>query len=383
MRYEFDKLIDRHNSDSTKWRRYDADVLPLWTADMDFASPAPVIEALHRRVDHGVFGYCVDSAELRETVAERLAALHDWQVQPSEILLQSGVIGGFQRVCAVAATQQEGVLVQPPVYPPILEAPRHNGSVHQEAQLARLPDGRYEIDFDALEATIDQRTRVLILCNPHNPVGRVFTRHELERVAEICLRRGLLVCSDEIHCDLLYPGMAHTPVASLDAEIAARSVTLMAPSKTFNVAGLRCSLAVIPDEKLRRRIQAEKTRHFAEVNTLGIVAALAAYRDGQEWLNQVLDYLLKNRDLVVRFVQHELPGMQVLAPEATYLAWIDCRKSGIPGSAYQFFLHHARVALQDGADFGPGGEGFVRLNFGCPRSTLLQALERMKAALET
>lgn len=381
MRYDFDRIIDRRTSDSTKWRQYDADVLPLWTADMDFESPAPVLEALRERVDHGVFGYCVEPDELREVVAERLARLYGWHVQPDAILFQTGVLTGFQQVCRAVATAADGVLVQPPVYPPIFGAPAHNGSVHQEAPLVRRQDGWYEIDFEAFESAITPQTRVFILCNPHNPVGRVFTREELERLAEICLRHNVVICSDEIHCDLVFRGNRHTPIASLGPEVASQSVTLIAPSKTFNVAGLRCSMAIVPDAGLRRRLQDEHTKTFAAVNILGLTAAQAAYRDGQDWLEQALEYLEGNRDFLVDYVRRELPGLATFASEATYLAWLDCRQSGIEGNAYRFFLERARVALQDGAIFGTTGSGFVRLNFGCPRAALVEALERMKAAL--
>ena len=379
MTYDFDRVIDRRHSDSTKWRVYGPDVLPLWTADMDFRAPEPVITALRARAEHGVFGYCYEPPELREVIVERLARLYGWRVEPEAVVFQTGVLVGFQHVCRVAATAADGVLVQPPVYPPIFDAPRHNGSIHQEAPLVLRPDGRWEIDFDAFEAAATDRTRVLILCNPHNPVGRVFGRADLERLAAICLRRDILICSDEIHCDLVFEGHRHVPIASLDLEVARRSVTLMAPSKTFNVPGLRCSFVIIPDPDLRRRFGGDGD--FSEINIMGLVAALSAYRDGQEWLDQLLAYLQANRDFVADYVRRELPGIEMVAPEATYLAWMDCRRSGITGSPQEFFLERARVALHDGAWFGTRGEGFVRLNFGCPRSALAEALERMKAAL--
>ncbi len=378
---DFDKIIDRRHSDSTKWNVYPEDVLPLWTADMDFRVPSAVVDALRARAEHGVFGYCREPAELRELLAERLARLYHWQVRPEEILLQTGVLVAFQHVCAVAATQSEGVLVQPPVYPPIYGAPAFNKSIHQEAPLHQRPDGTYEIDFDAFEAAITDNTRVFILCNPHNPVGRAYTRAELERLAEICLRHDVLICSDEIHCDLLAPGVRHTPIASIAAEIAGRTVTLMAPSKTFNVPGLRCSFAIVPDRALRKRLARPSAADFSEVNNFGLAASIAAYRDGQPWVDQLLAYLDGNRRAVIEYVRREMPGIRVAASEATYLAWLDCRDSGIEGSPYKFFLEKARVALSDGPAFGTGGKGFVRLNFGCPRATLMEALRRMKAAI--
>ena len=377
----FDRIIDRRHSDSTKWNIYPEGVLPLWTADMDFRVPEPVVDALRARADHGVFGYCTEPAELRALLVARLARLYGWRVEPEAIIFQTGVLVSFQDVCRVAAAAGEGVLVQPPVYPPIYGAPAHNRSIHQEAPLRRNDDGTYDIDFDAFEAAITERTRVFILCNPHNPVGRVFTRRELETLAEVCLRHNVLICADEIHCDLLAPGVTHTPIASLAPEIARRTVTLMAPSKTFNVPGLRFSFGIVPDPELRRRLTKPYAADFSDVNNFGLAAAIAAYRDGQLWLDALLGYLAGNRDAVVDFVRRELPRITTCAPEATYLAWLDCRESGIPGNAYQFFLERARVALSDGPSFGTGGEGFVRLNFGCPRATLMEALGRMKAAL--
>jgi cystathionine beta-lyase len=333
-------------------------------------------------VAHGVFGYCVESAALREVIVERMARLYGWHLRPVDIVFQTGVHHGLHSVCRATAAPGDRILYQPPVYPPIHAAPAHTGCVGVGAVLTERPDGAWEIDFDRFEAAIAPAARLFILCNPHNPVGRVFGPGELERLAEICLRHDVLICSDEIHADLLFSGFAHTPIASLAPEIAARTITLVAPSKTFNLAGLRCSFAIAQDAGLRRALQPAEEKEFAEVNVLGQVAALAAYRDGQEWLDRLLRYLEANRDRVTSFVRGELEGVAVRPAEATYLAWLDCRRAGIEGSPYRFFLERARVGLQDGAWFGPGGEGFVRLNFGCPRSVLDEALARMKRALE-
>lgn len=381
MTYDFDEPIDRVGTDSTKWHVYAPGVIPLWTADMDFRVPEPVIAALRARVDHGVFGYCFEPPELRDAIVERLERLYGWRVPANAILFGTGVVTALHRVCRAAAAGADGILVQTPVYQPILGAAAHNGSVGQQAPLVQGEDGRWEIDFDAFEAAITGQTRVFILCNPHNPVGRVFTRAELGRLAEACLRRNVLICSDEIHCDLVFPGHAHTPVASIDPEIARHCVTLMAPSKTFNVPGLRCSFAIVTDPAWRRALAGEESGWFSEVNNLGLAAALAAYRDGQEWLDQAMAYLAANRNYAAEFVRREMPGVSMTLPEATYLAWLDCRRCGIDGNPQQFFLERARVALQDGEWFGPGGEGFTRLNFGCTRATLTEALERMQAAL--
>jgi cystathionine beta-lyase len=385
MPYNFDQLVDRRRSDSTKWHKYDADVLPLWIADMDFPSPEPVIRALRQRVEHGCFGYSMELPEFNETVVERLHRRYGWSVSPEALVVLPGVIAGFNLACRVATAPGDGLLLQVPLYPPILRVPGNVGLSSDEAELRRQPDGRYVIDFDAFEAAITPRTRAFVLCNPHNPVGRVFTTDELTRMAEICLRHNLVICADEIHCDLLFSGHRHVPIASLAAEIAERTITLMAPSKTFNLPGLKCAFAIIPDAELREKFKAARADLVPQmVNVLGYTAALAAYRDGQPWLDELLRYLEANRDVVSQYVQAHLPGVTVGKPEGTYLAWLDCRQAPIPdGDPYTFFLDKARVALNDGATFGRGGQGFVRLNFGCPRLLLLQALERLQKALET
>lgn len=382
MTHDFDAPIDRRASDSVKWRRYPEDVLPLWVADADFRAPAAVLSALHRRVEHGVFGYGEVLPEVRQAVLDYLAERYAWRVQPEEVIFLPGVIPGFNMACRAVSAPGDGVLVQTPVYPPILEAARHAGLTRDEMQLTQQPDGQYGIDFAAFEAAITARTRIFILCNPHNPVGRVFRRAELERMAEICLRRGVILCADEIHCDLVYDGQRHLPIASLDPEVARRTITLMAPSKTYNIPGLHCALAVVQDAELRARFKAARAGLVPDVNVLGLVATGAAYRHGQAWLADLLAYLQANRDWLYQAVHSRLPGLRMSRPEGTFLAWIDCRQAGIPGNPYQFFLERARVALGDGASFGRGGEGFVRLNFGCRRATLMEAVQRMEAALK-
>lgn len=380
MPYNFDHLLDRRSSDSLKWNLYDAEVLPLWVADMDFVSPEPVLRALHARIDHGVFGYGKTPAELREVIVERLARLYGWRVTPEDLVFLPGVVPGFNLAARALTTPGDGLLIQTPVYPPFLEVPAHAGLTLNSMELTRRADGYYEIDFDVFTACA-ARSRLFLLCNPHNPVGRAFHEDELHQMAELCLRHGVTLCSDEIHCDLLFSGTRHIPIAALDPEIAAQTITLMAPSKTYNIAGLECSFAVIQNPDLRRRFEAARQGMVPGCNLLGYVAALAAYRDGQEWLDEVLRYLEANRDFLRQFVAAELPGITLSPPEATYLAWLDCRALELPGKPCDFFRERARVGLNDGATFGPGGEGFVRLNFGCPRATLTEALTRMKTAL--
>jgi cystathionine beta-lyase len=248
-------------------------------------------------------------------------------------------------------------------------------------ELTHCADGRYEIDFELMEHTITPRTRVFMLCNPHNPVGRVYTRAELEQMAELCLRHEIFICADEIHCELLYKGIEHAPIAALAPEVAQRTITLMAPSKTFNIAGLHCSVAIIENETLREQFVAAKRGLVSSISITGYVAALAAYRDGQPWLDALLRYLEGNRDLVTRHVNERLPGVSMAKPEGTYLAWLDCRKADIGDNTHEFFLEKARVALNEGSIFGQGGQGFARLNFGCCREILQEALSRMEDAL--
>jgi cystathionine beta-lyase len=382
MSYDFDGVIDRLQTESHKWHKYPSDVLPLWVADMDFRSPEPVIRALRERVEHGVFGYGLEQPEFYEVFLDRLQKRYGWRVSRDAILLIPGVIPGFNVACRALTTPGDGLLLQTPMYPPILRVPENVGLSSDEMELSHPADGRYVIDFDRFETAIRERTRVFLLCNPHNPVGRVYRREELTRMAEICLRRGLWICADEIHCELTFSGQQHVPIASLDPEIADCTVTLMAPSKTFNLAGLKCSVAIIPNAALREKFVAAQADMVRAVNILGYTAALAAYRDGQPWLDELLRYLETNRDLVVEFARSRMRGVRMAPPEATYLAWLDCREVELPGDdPYSFFLEQARVALNDGKAFGRGGQGFVRLNFGCPRATLTQALERMAAAL--
>jgi cystathionine beta-lyase len=265
----------------------------------------------------------------------------------------------------------------------MLYAPGGAGLTNDEMELTRCLDGRYEVDFELFERTISDRTCIFMLCNPHNPVGRAFRREELAEMAEVCLRHDILICSDEIHCDLVFEGTEHLPIATLGPEVADQTITLMAPSKTFNVPGLKCSLAIVQNADLRKTLAETHTGLVHGINVMGYTAALAAYRDGQPWLDEVLAYLAANLDLLVEYANTHLPGVSMSRPEATYLAWLSCHEAGIPGNPYEFFLKEARVAMNDGERYGQGGEGFVRLNFGCPRSRLTEALDRMKEALGT
>jgi cysteine-S-conjugate beta-lyase len=381
MPCDFDFLPDRRNTECAKWRQYDDDVLPMWVADMDFLSPEPVIRALRERVEHGVFGYPCEPDELRQVIIDHLSNKYHWTVTAEDVLIMPGVVNGFNLASQAIAKPGDGVLIQTPVYPPFFGAQRHACAISQQAELTRLENGAYSIDFEKFEQAITDQTRIFILCNPHNPVGRVFRQDELEKMAEICLRHGITICSDEIHCDLVFSGHQHIPMAALNPEIARNTITLMAPSKTYNIAGLSCSIAVIQNKELRHTFLKAGRGLIGGVNILGQVAALAAFKEGQPWLDELLCYLEANRDFLYEYVSQEFPGISMGLPEATYLAWLDCRQSGIQGNPHDFFLEKARVAMNKGDDFGANGQGFVRMNFGCPRPILVEALERMKKAL--
>lgn len=381
MTLSFDTTYDRRSSDSIKWNYYEKDVLPLWVADMDFKVAEPILQALHARVEHGIFGYGGITEALSEAICSRLERLYAWKVKPDEIVMIPGVIAGFNLACQAFAGEGKGVALQTPAYMPFLSAAQNAKAISQESELAQDAAGRYEIDYERLVASLDERTRVFILCNPHNPVGRVWTRKELERLGEILLERNAVICSDEIHSDLIFEGYRHIPIASLSPELARQTITLMSPSKSFNLPGLYCSFAVIQNPKLRAEFDAARRGLAGHSNLFGYVAAEAAYRLGEDWLSELLVYLQTNRDGLEKYIREELPELRMLKPEGTYLAWIDCRQAGLGPKPGDFFHKVARVGLNEGSAFGQGGEGFVRLNFGCPRTTLLEALDRMKHAL--
>lgn len=386
MKYNFDQHIERRGSDSIKWSRHDDDVLPMWVADMDFAAAEPVSRLLRARVEEGVFGYGRAIPELLEVICGRLRRLYDWEVTPDAIVFFPGLVSALNVACLAIGHQGDGVLLQPPVYFPFLDAVTNQGRSQQHSPLTRSVDGGsiyYDVDYDALEEVISARTRLFLLSNPHNPTGQMYGRYDLERMADICMRHDLVICSDEIHCELLLDGQHHQPIATLSPEIAERCITLMAPSKTFNLAGLSCGFAIIQNHNLRSRLEAARVGMVPRaVNVMGYVGALAALRDGDEWLGQLLPYLAANRDYLVEYITEYMPAILSTRPQATYLAWLDCNLAGIDGNPREFFLDRAKVALNDGEPFGPGGKGFVRINFACPRSTLTEAVERMRAALE-
>ncbi|HBM29961.1 MAG TPA: aspartate aminotransferase [Halomonas sp.] len=386
MAFDFATPVERRAPEgqyaSQKWHRYAADVLPLWVADMDFHSPPAVIDALQRRVAHGVYGYGEVPATLSEALCQWSAHHYAWSIEPEWQQWLPGVVPALH-FAAMALTQPgEGVLTIAPIYPPFLAVAERTGRLAQQAMLAEpaAPGEPWRLDIEALEAAITPQTRLLLWCHPHNPTGRVWTLRELEQLAAVVERHDLWVVSDELHCDLLLDeGVRHRPLAALFPELAKRTITLWAPSKTFNLAGLTSACAVIPDPTLRHRF-AEATKGFLpDGNVLGLVAAEAAYREGEPWRQALLDVLRRHRTALEARVA-TWPGVSLSAPESTYLAWLDMRDAGLGETPAQTLLEKAGVALSEGAAFGC--PGFVRLNFGTTASQLEAALSRMDALLK-
>jgi cystathionine beta-lyase len=371
---DFDTPIDRSATASFKWETYGPGVLPLWVADMDFASPPAVIAALEARARHGVYGYTIASEEMVEALAGHLARRYGWRIEGDWLVWLPSVVPGVSVTCRAFAAPGEAVMLITPAYPPFLEKLPPQG-----LRLVRVPaspsgPAPWRLPLDEMEEALTPDTRVLVFCHPHNPLGRVWRRGELEAVVGFCRRHDLILCSDEIHCDLVLDDLPHFPMAGLSPEAARRTITLMSPSKAFNLPGLNFAFAIVPDDDVRRRVRDAAAGLLPETGCFALTAAEAAYRDGGPWLAALLQYLRGNRDLVERFVAEELAPLTTTHVEATYLAWVDARGLGSADPARAF--REAGVALSDGADFG--APGWLRLNFGCPRSTLEEALERMK-----
>jgi len=385
MNFNFDTPPERRGTDSQKWQKYAGrDILPLWVADMDFAAPPAVVQALQERVAHGIFGYARPIPSQVESVIEMLATRHGWTIDPDWIVWLPGLVVGLNVTALAAAGPGEEILCLTPVYPPFMSAPKNTG--RHSVSVPFVLDARnqrWEIDWDGLERAVTPRTKAFFLCSPHNPLARVFTRAELERIGEFCVRHELVLCSDEIHCDLILdPSLRHIPTGTLAPEIARRTITLMAPSKTYNVPGLGCALAIIPNPELRRRFVQATTGIVAEVNLLGYVACEAAFRHGEPWRQALLTRLRANRDEVLASVKRDLPGIRIEAPiEATYLAWMNVKDLGLPDPIGHFEAHG--VGLSEGRFFGARPGEHVRLNFGCTLATLQEALLRMKRALSS
>ncbi|MGH8021105.1 MAG: MalY/PatB family protein [Opitutaceae bacterium] len=378
MSYDFSSLESRHGTDSQKWQKYRGrDVLPMWVADMDFHSAPEIVEALRERAGEGVFGYCRPKDSTIGAVLAYLRRRVDWEVQPDWLVWLPGLVPGINLACRAVGKAGDAVLTLTPVYPPFLSAPKLGGRRLLTVDLV-LREGAWQIDWEKLENAVTPDTRLFLLCHPHNPVGRVWRRAELERIGEFCLRHNLVLCSDEIHCDLILDDVTHVSTATLSPALAERSITLHAPSKTYNIAGLGCSYAVIPDSRLRNLFKHAGFGVLAETNNFGYTACEAAYRHGESWRLALLDRLRANRDIVESAVNDgSLPGISMAHIEATYLAWLNVASLEIPDPVA--FFEESGVGLSGGAAFGDPRH--VRLNYGCPESTLQEALARMSAAL--
>lgn len=388
MKYNFDMVIDRTNSNSVKWddvRRdsENSDIIPMWVADMDFISPQEVIEALGKRVEHGVFGYPAVTEQYKQVIVDWMKGRHDWDIEKDWIKPAPGVIPSINWLIEAFSKPGDKVIIQTPVYTPFYTVVENIGR-HAVLNPLKLEDGRYIMDFDDLEEKArDPWVKLLVLSNPHNPVGRVWERKELEKLGEICLRNGVMVISDEIHSDLIFKNHRHIPFAAVSDELAQISAICNAPSKTFNIAGLQTSNIIIPNASIRKEFSRTMQRsHIGIPNLLGLTACEAAYRYGSEWLEQVMEYIESNYNFLSEFIRERIPQLIVAKTEGTYLAWIDCRSLGLNHKELEKFLKEkARVQFTQGYIFGEEGNGFIRMNFACARPVLKEALSRMESAI--
>lgn len=378
MKYDFDKTIDRRATNSYKWDSAPEGVLPMWVADMDFRTAPAIIDALQKRVAHGIFGYTRVPDAYYDAVTSWFSRRHGWDIDREWIIYTSGVVPAVSAVIKALTVPGDKVIVQTPVYNCFFSSIRNNGCEIVSNPLRRTAD-TYEMDFDALErCAADPRTKVMLLCNPHNPAGRVWTPDELTRLGNICLRNGVTVVADEIHCELVYQGFKYTPFASLSDAFLHRSVTCVSPSKAFNIAGLQIANIVAFDNDLRSRIdKAININEVCDVNPFGVAATIAAYNEGEEWLNQLVGYLHGNYEAMAEFCRRELPEFPITRLEGTYLVWMDCSSLGMPSDALEHaLLDDARLWLNAGTMYGAEGEGYMRWNIACPRSVMLDGLNR-------
>lgn len=378
MKYDFDKTIDRRATNSYKWDSAPEGALPMWVADMDFRTAPAIIDVLQKRVAHGIFGYTRVPDAYYDAVTSWFSRRHGWDIDREWIIYTSGVVPAVSAVIKALTVPGDKVIVQTPVYNCFFSSIRNNGCEIVSNPLRRTAD-TYEMDFDALErCAADPRAKVMLLCNPHNPAGRVWTPDELTRLGNICLRNGVTVVADEIHCELVYQGFKYTPFASLSDAFLHRSVTCVSPSKAFNIAGLQIANIVAFDNDLRSRIdKAININEVCDVNPFGVAATIAAYNEGEEWLNQLVDYLHGNYEAMAEFCRRELPEFPITRLEGTYLVWMDCSSLGMPSDALEHaLLDDARLWLNAGTMYGAEGEGYMRWNIACPRSVMLDGLNR-------
>ncbi len=388
MKYDFDRIIDRSGTNALKYsvlkERYGRDdLLPLWVADMDFETPDFITDALRKRLDHSLFGYTSVPAELWDTIAKWVEDHHAWKVKKEWITYIPGVMKGVGSAINVFVRPDEKIIIQPPVYYPFRLVPQGNGREVVYNPLKRVEGGSYEMDFDNLAKVADDKCRLLILSNPHNPAGICWSRETLERLADFCYDRGIIVISDEIHSDLALFGNRHIPFATVSDKAAGISITFGAPSKTFNTAGIVNSYAIVPDDTLRRRFfKWLDANELSEPNIFSIIAIIAAFSKGEEWRRQLLSYIEDNIRFVEDYLKENIPYIKAVRPQASFLVWLDCRKLGLDHKGLiDLFVNRARLALNDGEMFGQGGQGYMRLNVGAPRALVKQALDRLLLAV--
>jgi cysteine-S-conjugate beta-lyase len=388
MHYNFDEIIERNGTSSLKYdgkKRYFGtdDVLPMWVADMDFRSPDFILDALQKKISHGILGYNIKPESFYTSVIDWLKRRFGWEVKPEWISFTPGVVAALNFGVMSLTEPGEKVIIQTPVYAPFFKVVENHDRKLVINQL-KLNNGRYVMDLENLESQIDSSTKAIILCSPHNPAGRVWQKDELMALGEICIKHNLIVISDEIHSDLIFKGHNHIPFATLSEQLADITVTCMAPSKTFNIAGLACSVIITPNPKLKSHFDTlPNSFDLNNGNLFGIEAFQAAYTYGDEWLGQLLEYLDGNMDFLEDYINRHIHNIKVIRPEGTYLVWLDCREMHMsPKELRDFFIRDAKVGLNSGTDFGPGGEGFMRMNAGCPRAIIAEGLRRIEKAFE-
>lgn len=384
---EFHKVINRSNTASVKWEMTKLvygkeDLLPMWVADMDFTPPQKVTEAIKNRVEHGIFGYTYTPATTGEAIKDWLKRRHNWEIETSWIQYSPGVVPSISTVILALTEPGDKIMLQSPVYTPFFTMVEKNDRIVVNAPLT-LEEHRFEIDFEVFEQSLQQGVKLFLLCNPHNPGGRVWTKDELLRIGELCLKYNCLILSDEIHSDLIFKPAKHVPIASLGKELEQNVITCVAPSKTFNLAGLQASAIITANERIRVAISRVQQQQGAfSLNVFGTVAMEAAYVYGEDWLESLLTYVKENVAIAKRYIEEKLPKLSVMEPEGTYLLWIDCRELGLTDKEIQDrLLTIGKLALEPGNKYGPGGEGFVRMNLACPQEILLEGLKRLLASL--
>lgn len=384
--FDFDEIVQRRGTGCCKWDEMPADdIIPMWVADMDFRTAPCIVECLKNRVEHGVFGYTEVPQSYYDALCRWFSTRHGWSIDPRSVIVTSGVVPALSAVIKALARRGDRVLVQTPVYNCFFSSIRNNGCTAVELPLIYTPEG-YRMDFEALErAAAEPHTSLLLLCNPHNPAGRVWRRDELLRLGEICLRHGVTVVADEIHCELTFEGHDYIPFASLGGDIARRAVVCCSPSKAFNTAGLQIANIVAADDEVRRRIdRAINDNEVCDVNPFGVAALTTAYNDGGPWLDALRKYLWQNYVTLRDFFARRLPQLHVTPLEGTYLVWVECRSTGLDSDTLvKKLLEEGRVALNSGTMYGAAGEGFVRINIACPRTVMLEGLERVARVIES